>query len=290
MPELPEVETIKRTLSPLITGATITKTTLLLPRTLQLPNTLKNDPGSLSLELLHGRRITGTSRRAKLVLIDLEPENQNPSEAHMLAVHLKMTGRLFVYDKDMPPQKHTRVIFDLSFVNGAQKRLFYDDSRTFGYVRIVSPNTLAQWPFWQKLGLEPLEHSAMELAKRLENKQGSIKSLLLNQELVVGIGNIYADEALFRAKIAPSRKANTLHKTDIIRIFEAVQEVLTLSIQECGSSIRDYRDAKGDAGSFQNTFFVYGRGNKPCQVCNHALFSSKVAGRTTVHCPHCQGE
>ncbi len=290
MPELPEVETIKRTLSPLITGATITKTTLLLPRTLSAQNTVKNDAGSLPLELLHGRRITGVSRRAKLVLIELEPKKHSATEAHMLAVHLKMTGRLFVYDKNTLPQKHTRVMFDLDFASGEQKQLFYDDSRTFGYVRLVSPNTLTQWPFWQKLGLEPLEHTATELAKRLEHKQGTIKSLLLNQELVVGIGNIYADEALFRAKIAPHRKANTLHVSELKRIFSAVQDVLTLSIQECGSSIRDYRDAKGDAGSFQNTFFVYGRSNKPCQVCNHALLSSKVAGRSTVHCPHCQGE
>ncbi len=279
MPELPEVETIARTLEPLIKGAIITKSNLFLPRTL--------DTGSLDLKLLSGRCITGVRRRAKLALITLDTDSTDPKCPHMLAVHLKMTGRLFVYSHDAPIGKHTRFSLNLDHNNKA-KQLFFDDSRTFGYVRLVSPASLTHWPFWQKLGLEPLLHSPEELAKRLEGKKAGIKGLLLNQEYIVGIGNIYADEALFAAKISPSRKANTIAYTQLVELCTAIQKILLLSIEQCGSSIRDYRTAHGDAGSFQNTFAVYGRGGEACKACAHPLMSSRVAGRSTVFCAHCQ--
>ncbi len=279
MPELPEVETIARTLEPLIQGATITKSNLYLPRTL--------DAGSLDLSLLHGRRIAGVSRRAKLALIMLEEKNADPSQAHMLAVHLKMTGRLFVYSHDTEIAKHTRFSLDIEH-NGKLKQLFFDDCRTFGYVRLVSPASLNSWPFWKKLGLEPLTHSPSELAMCIQGKNAGIKGLLLKQEYIVGIGNIYADEALFAAKILPTRKANTIGFDKLVELCKAIQEILLLSIKQCGSSIRDYRTAHGDAGSFQNTFAVYGRGEKPCKICGQSLVNERVAGRSTVFCPTCQ--
>ncbi len=279
MPELPEVETIARTLEPLIKGSTITKSNLFLPRTL--------DKGSLDINLLHGRRIIGVSRRAKLALILLDPHKDDEKQAHMLAVHLKMTGRLFVYAHDTPIAKHTRFSLDLEHNNKA-KQLFFDDSRTFGYVRLVSPASLEYWPFWQKLGLEPLTHKPSELAKRLEGKRAGIKGLLLNQEYIVGIGNIYADEALFAAKILPTRKADTIPYTQLVELCAAIQKILLLSIEQCGSSIRDYRTAHGDAGSFQNTFAVYGRAGQVCKTCGQTLISSRVAGRSTVFCSYCQ--
>ncbi len=278
MPELPEVETIARTLEPLVQGAVITKSHLLLPRTL--------DAGSLALEGLHERRIEAVSRRAKLALIKLEDQTSE-TNPHMLAVHLKMTGRLFVYPQDTQPMKHTRLILDLEH-EGKPKRLFFDDSRTFGYVRLVSPASLVHWPFWNKLGLEPLMHSPKELATCLYGKKGGIKSLLLNQEYIVGIGNIYADEALFKAKILPQRKTYTIDMPKLIELCSAIQDILRLSIEQCGSSIRDYRTAHGDAGSFQNTFSVYGRGGDVCHSCGCVLESAKVAGRTTVFCSKCQ--
>ncbi len=279
MPELPEVETIARTLEPLIQGAKITKSNLFLPRTM--------DAGSLDLELLHNRRITGVSRRAKLALIMLESDENKDEQAHMLAVHLKMTGRLFVYEKNIPITKHTRFSLDLEH-NGEQKQLFFDDSRTFGYVRLVSKSSLEHWPFWKKLGLEPLMYSPSELATRLTGKKAGIKGLLLNQEYIVGIGNIYADEALFAAKILPTRKANTISHSKLVELCSAIQKILLLSIEQCGSSIRDYRTAHGDAGSFQNTFAVYGRGGEACKCCGQQLISSRVAGRSTVFCEICQ--
>ncbi len=285
MPELPEVETITRTLEPLIQGAIITRVGLHWPRTKDVTG-----GGSLDLALLQGRRISHVKRRGKLALICLEPQSETSSpqdEAHMLAVHLKMTGRLFVYDANYPLQKHTRFSLGL-YHNGVDKQLFFDDARTFGYVRLVSPTTLPLWPFWQKLGVEPLEHTARELAQYYAGKRAGIKGLLLNQNIVVGIGNIYADEALFQAGIMPQRKADTLSLAQLTQLMHAVQAVLKLSIEQCGSSIRDYRDAHGDAGSFQNTFMVYGRSGELCKKCKNALTTQRIAGRTTVYCPHCQ--
>ncbi len=299
MPELPEVETIARTLEPLIAGSRIDAVSLRLPRALD-----GSGSGSLPLELMLGRIISKVRRRGKLVLICFEPlANQTTDTPHMLAVHLKMTGRLFVYDADYMPQKHTRLVLDLTRLEmqeaqskenvqnlskARQKQLFFDDARTFGYVRLVSPASLPTWPFWQGLGLEPLEYAPEYLAQEYRGKKAGIKSLLLNQSLVVGIGNIYADEALFRAGIAPQRKADSLSLVALTKLMQAVQEVLRLSIEQCGSSIRDYRNAHGDAGSFQNTFSVYGRSGESCKACGHALITAKVAGRTTVYCGQCQ--
>ncbi len=282
MPELPEVETIARTLRPLVQGACIQDASLFLPRTLDM-----SGGGSLPLESLHGKSITDVQRRGKLVLLMLKGQSHTPHDASILAVHLKMTGRLFVYSSDYPPQKHTR--FSLNLLHqGQEKQLFFDDARTFGYVRILSKASLQLWPFWQKLGLEPLEHSAHALAACYANKKAGIKSLLLNQTLVVGIGNIYADEALFRAGLQPARKADTISHAKLTELMQAVQDVLKLSIEQCGSSIRDYRDARGDAGSFQNTFAVYGRGGEDCKICSAPLISTRVAGRGTVFCERCQ--
>ncbi len=282
MPELPEVETIARTLEPLIQGASIEGVHVHLQRTIDM-----SGGGSLNLALLQGRTISHVTRRGKLALIGLAPVTGNAQEPHMLAVHLKMTGRLFVYDATYPPQKHTRLSLDILH-QGQAKQLFFDDARTFGYVRLVSPASLATWPFWQGLGLEPLEHEAARLAQMYVGKKAGIKGLLLNQSLVVGIGNIYADEALFQAGIAPERKAHTLTLKKLIELMQAVQSVLRLSIEQCGSSIRDYRDAHGDAGSFQNTFMVYGRSDQACKACGSELVTKRVAGRTTVFCSQCQ--
>ncbi len=287
MPELPEVETIVRTLRPLIQGAYIDKTSLFLERTL--------DHGSLALESLCGMYVDDVQRRGKLVLILLKSSSVvqsadnliNNNDVYMLAVHLKMTGKLFVYPANYPPQKHTRLIVHLTDAT-QQKQLFFEDARTFGYVRIVSRASLKDWPFWQKLGIEPLEHDAKTLAACYHGKRAGIKSLLLNQQLVVGIGNIYADEALFCAGIHPQRKADTLTHGQIIKLMQAIQAVLRLSIEQCGSSIRDYRDAHGDAGSFQNNFAVYGRSGKACVTCKTPLMALRVAGRGTVVCPQCQ--
>ncbi len=203
---------------------------------------------------------------------------------HLLGVHLKMTGRLFVYGPEVAPNAHTRVVFGLDDGN----RLFFDDARKFGYVRALSHVDLATWDFWRSLGPEPLEIDAPDFAGLFRGRRGRIKALLLDQTVIAGIGNIYADESLFRASIRPDAQAGEL-SPDRLRVLHGhLVDVLRESIAECGSSIRDYRGAHGDAGAFQNRFRVYGRSGQPCVACGRTLTTGKVAGRTTVYCERCQ--
>lgn len=301
MPELPEVETIVRTLSPQIVGTYIRDVHILHQKTLQA--------GEELLPQLIGAQITTVFRRAKLLLVGVLPEKKGiediastPSQKEeenalpkdvplFMAFHLKMTGRFFVHPSETMPLKHTRIIFDLATKHLEKKctgRLFFDDMRTFGYCRIMRPADFAQWAFWQKLGLEPLLSSPQHIAKRLHEKKMGIKSALLDQHVIAGVGNIYADESLFRAGILPSQKTCDIAYTRLEKLAVDLQAVLQQSIDECGSSIRDYRDAKGNAGAFQNNFFVYGRKDQPCKLCGTSLQGSRIAGRGTVHCPMCQ--
>ncbi|MDL2216637.1 bifunctional DNA-formamidopyrimidine glycosylase/DNA-(apurinic or apyrimidinic site) lyase [Desulfovibrio sp. OttesenSCG-928-M14] len=277
MPELPEVETIVRTLAPQVEGQRITEVTVLMQRSLQSGNEL--------LSLLVGGVITKAHRRAKLLLLDVCAADGSDL---VLAFHLKMTGRFFVHPPGTSPLKHTRLIVDL----GPGGRLFFDDMRSFGWCRIMPAALLNSWPFWATLGPEPLECGESELAehlaRQLTGKKRNIKACLLDQTIIAGIGNIYADEGLFCAGIAPQRRAGDLQQVELQALAEAVQNILSRAIQECGSSIRDYRDALGNAGAFQNSFGVYGRKGKSCHICGSALKDGRVAGRGTVWCPVCQ--
>lgn len=279
MPELPEVETIVRTLAPQITGKRISATAALLPKCLQAGHSL--------LPMLVGARILRIFRRAKLLLMEVETPAPD-SAPLLLAFHLKMTGRFFVHPEGTSPLRHTRLVFDLD--DGS--RLFFDDARTFGFCRVMRPEDLNAWPFWQRLGPEPLNRPAADLAGHFASafagRRAAVKALLLDQTVVAGIGNIYADEALFQAKIRPDRPASSLDPSDRERLAVSLQDILNLSIQECGSSIRDYRDAHGNAGAFQNSFAVYGRKAGPCFSCGSLLESCRIAGRATVFCPKCQ--
>lgn len=295
MPELPEVETIVKTLSPQIAGKYISNTHVLHDKVAQAGKDL--------LPFVERARISCVFRRAKLLLIGLEPQQVISSVTYhdanlptaiplFMVFHLKMTGRFFVHPPACEPLKHTRIIFDLSFKaderNDAAGRLFFDDMRTFGYCRIMLPEDFASWPFWKGLGPEPLVTSKNTLAERFFIKRSSIKSALLDQKIVAGVGNIYADEALFAAKIAPDRPAQSISLSDRICLASYLQKILRQSIEECGSSIRDYRDAKGNAGAFQNNFSVYGRKGESCHICNNPLSFARIAGRGTVYCPYCQ--
>lgn len=279
MPELPEVETIARTLSPQVKGRFIGKPVLLAAKTLQ--------GGEELWPLLEGARINGARRRAKLLMLDLADSR---GKELIAAFHLKMTGRLFVHPLDVEPHKHTKITMELCPGTGEkpESRLFFDDMRTFGYCRLMRPDALPEWPFWAKLGLEPLEHSKEELADKFSAKKGRIKNVLLDQTVVAGIGNIYADESLFRAGIRPDAKCEGIDKKRLVPLAGHIQQILQEAIDACGSSIRDYRDADGNAGAFQNKFKVYGRGGQNCSVCGGVLSSARVAGRGTVFCEKCQ--
>lgn len=297
MPELPEVETIARTLSPQITGRFISNTEILLPKTLEAGHAL--------LPHLRGGKITTVRRRAKLLLVDVEvtdtdggpgkslgkgSEGDPGGTSLTLAFHLKMTGRLFVHGPEEAPGKHTRLVFHLSETeNGpVSARLFFDDTRTFGYCRIMRENDFAGWDFWRRLGPEPLALSSRDFVARFKAARGGVKAALLNQSMIAGVGNIYADESLFLAGIHPETACCDIGEKRLGRLAESLRNVLEESIRQCGSSIRDYRDANGNAGAFQNTFNVYGRYGEACRACGTPLEKAVIAGRTTVFCPRCQ--
>lgn len=279
MPELPEVETIVRTLAPHVLNARIEAVNLLHPKSVH--------PLSLPLESLTGSAICGARRRGKLVLLDLEPAKPGPDSGDLLVIHLRMTGSLLPREHKAAPGKHTRCVFTLKDNPGNYQDLFFDDIRTFGKILLANKSILGAWPFWNELGPEPLEMSAADLKPRLRGNR-QLKAALLDQKTIAGIGNIYADEALFQSRLHPCRKAGSLDTGDCERLLAAIQDVLLRSIAQCGSSIRDYKDADGNAGAFQNSFKVYGKGGEACPACGAALQKSRVGGRATVFCGACQ--
>lgn len=282
MPELPEVETVVRTLAPHVKGSRITGATVLRSSAV---HTL-----SLPLETLAGSSITGVRRRGKLILLDVAPGAAGGAPAilpRLVAVHLRMTGRLLPRPAQSLPGPYTRWLLDLEKPDGTPQRLFFDDTRAFGTVFAATPELLQQWEFWRSLGPEPLELETADFDRRLSGRR-AIKAALLDQRVVAGIGNIYADEALHRAGVDPRRPVADLGQAERRTLLAALKDVLALAIEQCGSSIRDYRDADGNAGAFQNSFAVYGRSGAPCRKCGRPLSGCRVAGRATVFCPHCQ--
>ncbi len=274
MPELPEVETIARTLAGDIESATFEDVDVRHECSLE-------QPAEEFANRLRGRRILKVGRRGKLLMLLLD-------DGYIFVCHLRMTGRLYVPQAGDAPDTHTHLVFTMKGADGVAFPLYFKDVRKFGACRVQTPAELAQWPFYARLGPEPLEMSAEDLAGRLRDKRGRIKAVLLDQTVIAGLGNIYVDEALFRAGIRPDAQASSLSKKRIERLFEAVQDVLREAIEGCGSSIRDYVDGRGNAGSFQNCFRVYGRAGQPCLTCGAPLVKTTVAGRTTVFCRHCQ--
>jgi len=269
MPELPEVEVIARGLDRTLQGRTVVRAT-------HVDLTRLSDPAEALMPRLEGRTIVRVRRRAKVLLMDLD-------NGWTLAFHLKMTGRV-VHGPVRAPNGHDRLLLLLD--DGSQ--LAFSDMRRFGYIRAFAPGKLADWDFLRKVGPEPLDTDPEELAERIACRSGCLKGLLLNQCVVAGIGNIYADESLFRAGLHPQARADRVEPERLRILCRELQAVLRQAIAENGSSIRDYVNANGDAGAFQNSFNVYGRKGEPCRVCGAPLNAIKVAGRTSTFCPHCQ--
>ena len=252
MPELPEVETIVRELSPRLRGRHIASVEVLQPRI------TRHSPQDLAA-VLPGRRIRDVRRHGKFIVVDLDQGS--------LTIHLGMTGQLR-FDGD--PGPHTRAIFTLE-----DSVLLYDDPRMFGAVEYGSARV-------ERLGPDALT----ELAPAKLKRKAHIKAVLLNQSVFSGIGNIYADEALFRAGIKPT--ARNISSPRATRLLSAVDEVLREAIEYRGSSVSDYVDTEGRSGSFQERHRVYARENKPCVNCGTAIRKIVVAGRGTHFCPKCQ--
>jgi len=274
MPELPEVETIARGLAQNLTGDVIESVWLG-----NKPEPLKSPPGEI-VGTLEQARIAGVRRVGKHIVVDLSRRSPVASRRKKRAqwiVHLGMTGRLLIAQPDIAVPKHTHAILRLR----SGRELRFVDPRRFGRLAVVRHS-------FQAPGSEPLDMGVESFAVLFRRRKTPIKSALLNQSLLSGIGNIYADESLFRAGVRPRRRAASLTRAELQRLYGAVQEVLREAIAAGGSSVSDYVDANGDAGFFQFQHRVYGREGEPCLVCRTPVKRIVIAGRSAHYCPKCQ--
>lgn len=277
MPELPEVETVCRGLAPIMTGRVITRADQRRPD-------LRRPFPPLLAQRLEGKRIIGVRRRAKYILVDLD-------NGYSLLVHLGMSGRMMILDDDPDflPGQHDHFIIDLN----TPARMVFHDPRRFGLIDLLETACADQHELLRDLGPEPLgNHFNPEiLAERLQGRKSPIKTALLDQHVVVGLGNIYVCEALFHARIDPRRLACSLSKEEIERLVPAIRSVLEAAISAGGSSLRDYVQASGELGYFQNQFAVYDCAGKACPDCHCALGETGgvqrivQANRSTYFCP-----
>jgi formamidopyrimidine-DNA glycosylase len=273
MPELPEVETIRRRLAPVVEGATIEAAEIVDPRL-----TRPVDP-DLVADALVGERIVALDRRGKYLLWRLE-------SGRTLVVHLRMTGSLRHASRGtLPDDAYRRATLALD--TGAS--VAYRDVRRFGTWELLDQDHLS--PYLEtRLGPEPLapSFSATRLATLAAGRKAPIKAFLLDQRRVAGVGNIYADEALWRARIHPLRPAGELDAAEIVRLHRALRAALRKGIELQGSTLTDYVTPDGERGSMQHEFHVYGRLGEPCDRCGRPIERIVVAGRGTWFCPHCQ--
>jgi formamidopyrimidine-DNA glycosylase len=288
MPELPEVETIRRDLEQKIIDLKIVS--------VEVKDSKLGDPKRFARILL-GNKIVEADRIGKLLIMHL-------ADGKFLLIHLKMTGQLVYEDKEILaagghpfkegdllaeiggelPNKYTRFI--LVFVGG--RKLFFNDTRRFGYVKIVNNNQLSE--IKAKFGIEPLRvnFTLANLKKVLAGRKVSIKSVLMDQQKIAGIGNIYASEILYAARVNPLRQAGSLNNIEVERIFEATEWILKKAVKHRGTTFSDYVDTNGQKGGFSKLLQVYERAGDKCSVCGGSIKKIKIAGRSTYFCPKCQ--
>ncbi len=290
MPELPEVETVRRGLAPVMDGQIITRADI------RRPDLRWPFPPDMAARLT-GQRVTALRRRSKYILADLHGGDT-------LLIHLGMSGRMLISGTapcavpgQMPgqffhahpaPERHDHVVLDMG--NGA--RITFNDPRRFGAMDLAPTATLDAHRWLAGLGPEPLGNGFDEpyLVARLKGRNTPIKSALLDQRMVAGLGNIYVCEALFRAGIAPARRAGRISATRAAALVPVIRDTLRDAIAAGGSSLRDYRQADGDLGYFQHAFRVYGRTGQPCVTpgCTGTVARIVQSGRSSFHCPKCQ--
>lgn len=287
MPELPEVETIRAGLAKLLPGKIVKDVWY------DWDKSFPNAPADVA-RFLVGSKIEKVRRRAKVLIIEL-------SGGWALIIHLKMTGQLVFVDEGKRfgaghpgkelvgelPVKSTRVIMD--FTDGS--KLFFNDQRKFGWMRLMPAIEIPEIDFFKKVGPEPLDDdfTVDKFIKRLmRRKNSNIKAVLLDQTVVAGIGNIYADEALWGAKIHPSTLVANVSKTKLVLLYNSLRDVLNLSIKKGGSTDKNYVDAQGKKGSYLAFANVFRREGQPCPRCGTPIEKIRVAGRGTHICPHCQ--
>ncbi|MEZ4675629.1 MAG: bifunctional DNA-formamidopyrimidine glycosylase/DNA-(apurinic or apyrimidinic site) lyase [Caldilineaceae bacterium] len=279
MPELPEVETYLQELTPALRGRCICGGTVRWPRTIERPDV------TTFLATINGFQFVDFARRGKYMLLGLDHTVRR--ERQTLIIHLRMTGHVTVYDKAVAPDKHTHVILDLT--DGGQ--VHFQDSRKFGRLWLVSePEEILS-----KLGPEPLSEDfvAAEFAQRLTGRSATIKALLLDQSIVAGVGNIYADESLYLAGIHPARTGDSLAFPEVLKLQQAIQTILAQAIAGHGSSlggssIQNYQRPSGEPGSFQEQHRVFQRTGQPCATCGTQIQRIVITQRSTHFCPTCQ--
>ncbi|MEP5152413.1 bifunctional DNA-formamidopyrimidine glycosylase/DNA-(apurinic or apyrimidinic site) lyase [Planktotalea sp.] len=282
MPELPEVETVKRGLAPVMEGARIVQANV------NRPDLRWPFPENMAKRLT-GATIQRLRRRSKYILADLDT-------GESLLIHLGMSGRMLIsgakvgsFTHDHPPaEKHDHVVFHME--SGA--RITFNDPRRFGAMDLLKTETAEQHKLLSVIGPEPLGNSfdTDYLIKALSNKASPIKSALLDQRIVAGLGNIYVCETLYRAGISPLRKANQISKPRVATLVPIIRDVLNEAIDAGGSSLKDFRQASGDLGYFQHSFDVYGREGDACRTteCKSEIKRVVQSGRSTFYCSNCQ--
>jgi formamidopyrimidine-DNA glycosylase len=274
MPELPEVETVRRGLNKVLKGEEIASVEVLRPLSIGYPDAKK------FAKALSGKTFANVDRRGKYLLINFK-------DGSGLAVHLRMSGRLLIIKGLEQKGKFLRVAFKLK----SGKHLHFEDMRVFGRLWYKEPaNTFEKIiPTLGELGVEPLEDlTGSHLHKLFKNKKQPVKSALLDQRLIAGVGNIYADESLFRARLHPLTSAGDVTLAQCNRLVAEIISVLNQAIKLGGSSVRDYVDSDGVTGNYQNTAYVYGRKGEPCRVCKTAIERVRIVGRSSHFCPSCQ--
>lgn len=281
MPELPEVETVRRGLQDSVVGRTIIKVEVGRERT------VRRTSREALIDGLTGVQILMATRRGKYLICDLD-------SGEKLMIHLRMSGRLIIAKPQAKRPPHTHVVMHLAKHKIIDSELWFVDPRTFGEVVVFDPDFLAtQMPDLASLGVDPLvDNFTPEILQELfKNRRGNLKALLLNQHFVAGIGNIYADEILHLAKLRPDRLPGRLNSVTLARLHAAIVEVLNKAINAGGSTLKDtqYVDLDGQVGNYQDEHRVYGRAGLPCLTCRKGrILMTVVAGRTTCYCSACQ--
>jgi len=282
MPELPEVETVRRGLAPVMEGQRIAKADV------RRSGLRRPFPESME-ERLEGARVMALRRRAKYILAEL-------STGETLIIHLGMSGRILIsgsrpggfFLKQTAPARHDHVILDME--NGA--RIVFNDARRFGSMDLSPADSVDRYGPLAELGPEPLGNGFDEeyLSTRLKGRRTPVKAALLDQGIIAGLGNIYVCESLHRARISPLRPAGRVPVSEIATLIPAIRAVLNEAIEAGGASLRDHRRVDGESGYFQHDFRVYGRAGKPCPTdgCTGRITRIVQSGRSTFHCPECQ--
>jgi formamidopyrimidine-DNA glycosylase len=271
MPELPEVETVRRRLAPHLTGRTIVRARI------DDDRLVRPEPREAVSARLAGTRVTALDRRGKHLLVRLD-------DGATLAIHLRMTGNLLL--DGAGDLSHLRAVLELDDAT----RIAYTDQRRFGTWQVLEGEPELDEFLAERLGLEPLdaEFSGRSLARTLRGRRAAVKALLLDQRLVAGVGNIYADEALWAAKIHPETPGGLVSRPKLDALAVALRDVLEAGIEAQGSTLRDFRTPDGGYGSMQERFQVFDRAGEPCPRCGTPIVKLRVAQRGTHVCPHCQ--